>query len=142
MFALLAAVVVFLAVVEIYVMVLVAQGIGALNMIGLLILCSLMGVWLAKREGFGVLARIRDRAAMRQPLTDDLVDGALVLLGGLLLIVPGFVSDAMGLLLLFPPTRAVARTWVKGRFRLRVYGVITPPYGSRAAPGNDDIIDV
>jgi UPF0716 protein FxsA len=142
MFALLAAAVVFLAVVEIYVMVLVAQGIGALNMIGLLILCSLVGVWLAKREGFGVLARIRDRAAMRQPLTDDLVDGALILVGGLLLIVPGFVSDAMGLLLLLPPTRSLARAWVKRRFRLRVYGVVTPrPYGDRSV-GPDDVIDV
>jgi UPF0716 protein FxsA len=142
MFALLAAAVAVLAAVEIYVMLLVAQGIGALNMIGLLVLCSLVGVWLAKRQGFGTLARIRDRAAMRQPLTDDLVDGALILVGGLLLIVPGFVGDAMGLLLLLPPTRSLARMWVKRRFRLRLYGVVIPrPYGDgRARP--DDVIDV
>jgi UPF0716 protein FxsA len=126
MFALVAAVLVVMAVIEIYVIVLVAQGIGALNTILLLLVCSLVGAWLAKREGFGVLGRIRDRVAAREPPTNELIDGALILLGGLLLLLPGFVSDVIGVLLLIPPTRALARSWVKRRFRVRVYGVAVP----------------
>ena len=55
--------------------------------------------------------------------------------GGILLFVPGFISDAFGLLLLFPPTRHVARAFLKQRFRTRVYR-----YGPGPAAGN--IIDV
>jgi UPF0716 protein FxsA len=138
MFALVAAVLVVMAVVELYVIVLVAQGIGALNTVALLIICSLVGAWLAKRAGFGVLARIRDRVAARQPPTNELIDGGLILLGGLLLLIPGFVSDVFGVLLLIPPTRAIARNVVKRRFRVRVYGVAVPPPRS----GREDVIDV
>jgi UPF0716 protein FxsA len=137
MFALLAAALVLFAVVEISVMVFVADSVGVLGTIGLLLLCSIAGAWLAKREGFGVLARIRDRAAMRQPPTNELIDGGLILLAGLLLLIPGFVSDIVGLLLLIPPTRALARGFVKRRFRVRVLGVSTASgYGSYGTYGN------
>lgn len=157
MFALIAAVLVVMAIVELYVIVIVAQAIGVLNTIGLLLLFSLVGAWLAKREGFGVLARIRDRTAAREIPTNELIDGGLVLAGGLLLLIPGFVSDAFGLLLLFPPTRVLARKFVKRRFRVRVYGVaVTRPYTNPEPTdgtnghtriigrydGPDDVIDV
>ena len=50
----------------------------------------------------------------------ELIDGLLVLAGGVMMLVPGFVSDAFGLLLLFPPTRAVVRSLVIRRFRNRI----------------------
>jgi UPF0716 protein FxsA len=136
MFALIAAVLVVMAVIEIYVIVLVAQSIGALSTIALLFLCSIIGVWLAKREGFGVVARLRDRVAAREPPTNELIDGFLILVGGLLLLIPGFVSDVIGVLLLIPPTRALARGMIKRRFRVSVYGVALP------RRQDDDVIDV
>src|SRR5205807_6154391 len=89
-------------VVEITVMIQVGQLIGFLNTVGLLLLVSLVGAWLVKRQGLGVVARIREqRSAGRLPAT-EVFDGALILLAGVLLVIPGFVTDAFGLLLLFP----------------------------------------
>ena len=73
--------------------------------------------------------------------TRELIDAGLVLAGGLLLLTPGFATDAFGLLLLFPPTRALARGIVRRRFALQIGGVDVrrrPP--GRAGP--DDVIDV
>jgi UPF0716 protein FxsA len=143
--ALLALGVLILPLVEIYVLVLFAHAFGVLNTIALLVVCSVVGVWLARHEGFWVLARIRDSVATGRMPTNDLIDGGLVLVAGLLLIVPGFVTDGVGLLLLFPPTRAVARTLVRRRLRVRVYGYDLPdPAGRppRRYDGPDDVIDV
>jgi UPF0716 protein FxsA len=122
MFALIALVFIVLPLVEIYVIVQVGHALGALNTIGLLLLLSVGGAWLAKREGFWVLRRLRDQLDAGRMPTNELIDAGLVLVGAILLIFPGFVTDALGLLLLFPPTRALARSYVKRRFRVQVYG--------------------
>lgn len=102
-------------IVEITVMIQIGQLIGVVNTIGLLILVSLIGAWLVKRQGLGVMARIREqRMAGRLPAA-EVFDGALILVAGVLLVIPGFVTDALGLLLLFPPIRAVARRVVSRR---------------------------
>ena len=126
--------------VEIYAFVLVSQAIGVWNAIGLLLLCSLVGLWLAKREGFGVLNRIRAMTAAGRVPGNELLDGLLIFFGGLLLLVPGFVTDAFGLLLLLPPVRAGARALAKRRLRIRVLGTTTTT--SRVRLGPDDVIDV
>ena len=127
--------------VEIYVAVLVGHTIGALDTIGLLLLLSIVGVWLTKREGISVISRIRRQLEAGQMPTNELIDGGLVLAGGVMLIAPGFVTDALGLLLLFPPTRIVARGVLKRRFRGRVtyYG---GPTGHGRLDGPDDVIDI
>jgi UPF0716 protein FxsA len=102
-------------VVEISVIIQVGQWIGFLNTVGLLLLVSLLGAWLVKRQGLGVMARIREqRSAGRLPATEAF-DGALILVAGVLLVIPGFVTDALGLLLLVPPIRAVVRRFVSRR---------------------------
>ena len=102
-------------IVEITVMIQVGQLIGVVNTIGLLLLVSLLGVWLVKRQGIGVMVRFREqRMAGRLPAA-EVFDGALILVAGVLLIIPGFVTDALGLLLLVPPIRAVARRVVSRR---------------------------
>jgi UPF0716 protein FxsA len=106
--------------VEIYVAVKVGEQIGALNTVLILLVVSFVGIWLTKRAGFAVLNRMRAQVQSGRMPTNELIDGVLVLFGGLLLIIPGFVSDAFGLLLLFPPTRAVARNYAKRRIGLRV----------------------
>ena len=83
-------------VVEISVIIQVGQWIGFLNTVGLLLLVSLVGAWLVKRQGLGVMARIREqRSAGRIPATEAF-DGALILVAGVLLVIPGFVTDASG----------------------------------------------
>src|SRR5882762_6028649 len=106
--------------VEIYVAVQVSHVIGAVNTIGLLLLVSIVGVWLTKYAGFGVISRIRQQLEAGRMPTNELVDGGLVLTAGVLLVVPGFVTGVLGLLLLFPPTRMLARGALKRRFQGRV----------------------
>jgi UPF0716 protein FxsA len=74
--------------------------------------------------------------------TNELIDGALVLAGGVLLIVPGFITAVIGLLLLFPPTRVLARGTAKRRFQGRVRYIDGGPHGGHHLDGPDDIIDV
>jgi UPF0716 protein FxsA len=127
--------------VEIYVAVLVGHAIGALDTIGLLVLLSVAGVWLTKHEGIGVISRIRRQLEAHQMPTNELIDGGLVVAGGIMLILPGFVTAAFGLLLLFPPTRVAARGIVKRRFHGRVTYLGGAPTSGRL-DGPDDIIDV
>lgn len=95
--------------VELAVIVQVAQVVGVFNTIGLLVLVSLVGAWLAKREGLGVLRRVQ-AALDRGELPDrEVADGGLILLAGALMIAPGFISDCLALVLLFPPTRVLVR---------------------------------
>ena len=132
-------------IVEIYVAVLVGHAIGALNTVGLLILFSLVGIWLTKRAGLAAFSRIRQQLEAGHMPTNELIDAGLVLAGGVLLIVPGFVTDALGLLLLFAPTRVVARTGLKRRFRGRVQYLGPGSYGvhnGRLDGPPDDVIDV
>jgi len=137
MFAALAALFIAVSVTEIYLFVLVGSAIGALNTIGLVILISLTGAWLAKREGLSVWMRLQTQLNAGRVPTNELIDGVLILTGGIMLVVPGFITDACGLLLLFPPTRALVRGYLKRRFQLRV--APRAPYGY---DGPDDVIDV
>jgi UPF0716 protein FxsA len=128
-------------IVEIYVAVQVGHVIGGLNTIGLLVLLSIAGMWLTKHEGLSVISRIRRQLEAGRMPTNELIDGGLVLAGGVALVAPGFVTDALGLLLLFPPTRAVARGMLKRRFRGRVT-YLGGPTGNGRLEGPDDVIDI
>jgi len=103
--------VVFLVVplVELAVIIQVGQAIGVLETIVLLIAVSVLGGWLVKREGMGVVRRISTAVNGGRVPGRELADGALIILAGALLITPGFVSDVLGIALLLPPVRAVVR---------------------------------
>jgi UPF0716 protein FxsA len=107
-------------IVELAVIIQVGQWVGALNTLALLILISLVGAWLAKREGIGVWRRIQRQLEMGRMPGNELVDGLLILFAGVLLLTPGFLSDVLGILLLLPPTRAMARTAMRRRFARRI----------------------
>lgn len=95
--------------VEIVVLVAVGDALGFFPTIGLLILASVVGAWLLRREGTRTVAALAEAAKTRRPPHREVADGVLVAAGGVLIIIPGFVSDLFGLLLLFPPTRALVR---------------------------------
>jgi len=106
--------------VELYVIIQVAHVIGAWQAIALLVAESLFGAWLMKRQGRAVLLRIQSQLQDYQLPTKELVDGALILLAGALMIAPGFITDFIGFLLLLPPTRAIARVLVMRHFKGRL----------------------
>ncbi len=94
--------------VEIYAIIQVGQAIGPWWTILLLVVDSIVGAWLVKREGRRAWRALRDAMGNRLP-TKELADGALVVVGGTLLLTPGFVTDVLGFLLLLPVTRPIFR---------------------------------
>lgn len=107
-------------IVELAVILQVGQEVGVLNTIGLLVLMSVAGSWLIKREGLGVLRRGQAALAAGRMPAVELVDGVLILVAGALMLTPGFVTDGVGFALLLPPVRAVVRRSVARRLRRRV----------------------
>ena len=102
---------------EIYLIVQVAGGLGIPETILLLIAISFVGAWLARVAGLSVLNRLQRTVRAGKVPSAELVDGALVLFAGALMITPGFLSDALAILLLLPPSRAVIRQVVLRRIR-------------------------
>jgi len=95
---------------EVAVMIEVGRRIGTGSTVALILLTGVLGAYLARAEGFGVLRRISEDLENHRVPARGLVDGALVLVGGLLLLTPGFITDALGLLMLLEPSRA----WIRG----------------------------
>ena len=104
---------------ELFVAIKVAEAIGVLLTVILLLVSWPVGMWLAKTEGRAAWRRLSAAVAAGRPPGREVIDGALVLAGGLLLIVPGFIADVFGLLLL-APTRSVARGALTRNFQSRV----------------------
>lgn len=102
-----------LPLVELYLLVGIGHQIGLAPTLGYLLVMALLGSSLAKREGRRVMRSWQASAAEGRVPEEGILSGALVLVGGLLLILPGVISDALGLFLLIPPTRR----WVVGRLR-------------------------
>jgi UPF0716 protein FxsA len=152
-------VIVFLVVpvVEIYVIVQVGQEIGALPTVVLLIVESLIGAWLVRREGSRAWAALRTAVTGGQLPSRELADAALVLIGGTLLLTPGFVTDVFGFFFVLPLTRPVARRLLAGfvarRATVAVRRVVPrpgagrpgasgtgwPPHQDRVVPG--EVVD-
>jgi UPF0716 protein FxsA len=126
---LLAVVFLVVPIVELAVIIQVGQAIGALETIVLLIAVSVVGSWLVKREGGGVLRRISVAVNAGRVPGRELADGALIILAGALLITPGFLSDFLGIALLLPPVRAAVRPVLLGALARRAIGVRTTRYG-------------
>jgi UPF0716 protein FxsA len=95
--------------VELLVAIAVADAIGFPEMLLLLVLVSVVGTVLLKRSGLSVWRRANAEVAAGRAPTRQVIDGALVLVGGLGLVFPGFVSGAVGALLMLPPVRALLR---------------------------------
>jgi len=142
MFLLLLILLVALPIAELAVLVQVASATSVLDTIGLLILVSIVGVWLAKRAGLGVIARMRETQARGEPPSRELADGALILLAAALLVLPGFITDVVGILLLLPPVRAVVRTLLLRRLRNSGNVVMVGGRGRGAARGGVEVWDV
>ncbi len=105
---------------ELFVIVKVGGAIGVLPTLLLLLLSAVAGSLMLRHQGRGAWRRFNEALAQRRFPGKEVADGALIVVGGTLLLTPGFITDAAGLLLLFPPTRALVRTGLRrymvGRF--------------------------
>jgi UPF0716 protein FxsA len=105
---------------ELYVLIQIGQAIGILPTIALLILDSVLGAALMRSQGRAAWMRFNRALGEGRIPGKEVMDGALVIFGGALLLTPGFLSDVLGLILLLPPTRAVVRTVLLRRFAGRI----------------------
>jgi UPF0716 protein FxsA len=114
---------------ELYVIIQVGGLIGVGPTVLLLLLDAIIGSWLLKHEGRSAWRRFNQALAERRLPAKEVADGFLVILGGALLIAPGFITDIFGILFLLPPTRAVARRILR-RFTVGRVAVAGFPGGS------------
>jgi UPF0716 protein FxsA len=90
---------------ELYVLIRVGGSIGAFPTLYLVVLTAVVGIWLVRRQGFSILSRIHAALDRGEAPAIEVVEGGLVLIAGLALLVPGFVTDLVGFALLVPPLR-------------------------------------
>ncbi len=101
--------------IEIAVFIKVGELVGVWPTVALALFGSAAGVIVVRAAGFAMLGRARAAVARNEPPVDELLDGLCILLAGILLIVPGFVSDVLGLVLLVP--------WIRRHVRRRIWGM-------------------
>jgi UPF0716 protein FxsA len=123
-------------IVEIYVIIQVGQAIGPWWTILLLIADSILGSWLIRHEGSRAWRALRDAIDSGRMPAKELSDGALILIGGTLMLAPGFVTDAFGILMILPFTRPVFRRLLTRVVASRLV-IIGPETGRRPGPGPD-----
>ncbi|SFG43481.1 FxsA family protein [Sporolactobacillus nakayamae] len=104
---------------EVCALIYVGSLIGGLNLILILLLSVIFGIWMVRRQGFIILQKINDDLSQRRVPAESLLDGACLLIGGLLLCSPGLISDSAGLLLLIPKLRVLLilrlKRWIRER---------------------------
>lgn len=92
---------------ELYLLIKIGGLIGALNTVLIIFLTAVIGAYLAKTQGFIVIRKINQALKEGRLPARELLDGLFVLLGGFTLLTPGFITDFIGLSMLFPPTRTL-----------------------------------
>jgi len=127
---------------ELYTIIMVGLSIGFLNTLGIIVAVAMIGSWLVKREGLRVWTKFNEVIAQGQVPTREIVDGVLILGAGALLLTPGFLTDVFGILMLFPPTRAIFRSYLLRRAK-RGGAFVVRGFGRSASTrfGGHDVVD-
>jgi UPF0716 protein FxsA len=126
---------------EVAAFVLVGEQVGFGWALLILILVSALGPFVVRRVGSGVLARTRERLALGEVPTRELLDGLVVLIGGVMICVPGFIGDAIGLLLMISPVRHLVIRAFGHQLARRVQKMPPGRWGfidARSTPGRNE----
>ncbi|MBW2055972.1 MAG: FxsA family protein [Deltaproteobacteria bacterium] len=110
--------------IEILLLLEVGTRIGTLNTLFLILLTGLVGAYLMHIQGFAVLGEIQNDLARGVPPARKILEGALVLAGGILLLTPGFFTDGIGMLLLVPQTRRCLLKKIQRAIEKRIHSHI------------------
>ena len=122
---------------EIATFVIVGREIGVLSTIGLILLTGVVGVILLRIQGFGVLRRAQAEIDAGRDPSREIANGAMILVAGILLLLPGFLTDILGILLFIPPVREAVWRFLKTRIN-----VVTSFGSSSARRGGSRTIDL
>lgn len=135
-----------LPLVDLWVLLAIGRAVGFWPTVALVIATGFIGAWLAKREGRRVVDGWRRALRDGRVPEEGVLSGALVLAGGVLLVSPGVITDVLGLLFLFPPTRRLATAAIRRYFAAKVRSgqvrVVTfghGPWPHGRAPGEIDV---
>lgn len=132
---------------ELILLLYVGSKIGPWWTVAIVLTTGIVGAALARWQGVRALLRVQRRLGRGQMPADELFDGVLILVAGLLLVTPGIMSDVLGFLLLLPPMRSVVksmlRSWAKKNIRIRTTQTTSAAWTQpRRKPHRDEIIDV
>ncbi len=135
--------------VELWLLMLVGEQLGATPTISLVLITGFVGATLSKRQGLRTWLTIQQQTQQGKLPTDALLDGLMIFIAGLLLITPGILTDVVGFSLLVPLVRQGLRHRLRESFRVHtnvhVQGFGGPfgnPQHPPGSPGDDDVIDV
>lgn len=103
-------------IIELYLLIEIGTIIGALNTVILVIATGFAGAWLARLQGMQTMIRVRSSLQQGIMPTEELMDALLIFMAGIVLLTPGFVTDAAGLLLLIPETRSHFKRFLRYKF--------------------------
>jgi UPF0716 protein FxsA len=106
--------------IDIGVLLLSGKTIGLFPTIAFIIFTGVVGAYLAKREGLQTIKRVQEQLSYGQIPGESLLDGICILIGGTLLLTPGFITDLFGFLLLFPPSRKPFKFLMINALRKRI----------------------
>lgn len=115
-FRLLVLTIIIVPIVEIWGILQVGHWVGAWPTILLIVATGVIGGYLAKRQGLQTLRLVQLQIEQRQMPGEAILDGICILIGGLMLLIPGFFTDAIGFVLLLPWTRGIVKLWLKRWF--------------------------
>ncbi|WP_078414017.1 FxsA family protein [Priestia abyssalis] len=106
---------------EMWLLILSGKTVGPFPTFLLVILTGILGAYLAKKQGIAVLMQAREQLSYGELPGEAILDGICILFGGAVLLTPGFITDALGFFLLFPPTRKLVKPvlakWLQRFFR-------------------------
>lgn len=106
--------------VELSLLIKVGKYLGTLNTILIVILTGILGASFARSQGANIISRIRHSLSRGEIPGDEMIQGLLILAGGLMLITPGFITDLLGFALIVPPSRKVAAGWLLANFKSKM----------------------
>jgi len=99
-------------VVELYILIEIGQQIGAFTTIGIIVLTGIVGAYLVKNQGFMILRKIQHDLSQGILPGDSLLQGIIILAGGIFLLTPGFITDIIGFIFLIPISREIVKKYL------------------------------
>lgn len=115
MFQILVLLFIFIPLIEIALLIQVGQVVGLGSTLLLIVFTGILGAWLARSQGFMLLNRLNRELASGQMPSETMFEGLMILCGGLVLLTPGLVTDALGFFLLLPWGRRIIIRWIQSK---------------------------